>query len=125
LRSGLAVLALLQNAKSLLPAIKDLSFREMQSLFPLLHTLEAKDVDALVRNMPAIKPHMHALIPALPALMPHFRLVMEDLPVLVPKMDKLVPLIPRLTASKQTSDCLPYLLERRVLTGLEFFFCCC
>lgn len=116
--AGQSIVALLQNAQALLPAAKGLSFSEMQSLLPLLPEMEPNDVHVLSKQMPVLQPHIRTLIPALPALKPHFRLLMMNMSVLVPRLDKLIPLLPQLTSDKQTADCLPFLLEQRVLTVL-------
>lgn len=106
---------MLRNASSLLPATKGLSFSELQSLLPLASLLEPQDVDLLAKNMPKLQPHIRVLIPALPSLAPHFRQLMDNFSLLLPHLDQLMPLLPKLTGSKETADCLPFLLERRVL----------
>lgn len=107
-----------QNAGSFLPVARSLSFSEMQALLPLASKMEPRDVSLLAKSVPKLQPHMKMLIPALPVLSLHFRQLMNSLPLLLPHLDKLTPLLPLLTGSKDTVDCLPFLLEKRVLVVL-------
>ncbi len=115
---GATVLALLQNARALLPTLQTLSLRDMASLPALVPLLTPQDVEKLSKHAPRLAAHAGELLPRLPALARHFPLIMARIDLLVPKLDRLAPLLPRLTASRDTTECLPYLLEPRVCAVL-------
>jgi hypothetical protein len=111
---GATVLALLQNGRALLPTLQTLSLRDMAALPSLVPLLTPHDVEQLARHAPRLAPYAPELLPRIPALAKHFPLLMARLDLLVPKMDRLAPLLPRLTATRDTTECLPFLLDARV-----------